>query len=123
MTTTQIPATTVFVVSFTPANDDSSSVGGFEWRYARNLALAEYKKQVEASNEFGGSHIVRLVELQVPTLHRFSEVPTSPEQLAADAITEHINASIEDVESLLPAIQQYIPVTTKAEWVPAGGTR
>lgn len=97
--------TKVFVSCFSPARLDGG-IGGFEWSTDRALMETSYEHH-EAEAKANGAHIVRLVEIEVE-----SDVDDW------GATTDEIDGRIEEVESLNPAIRQYVPPTTPPELHP-----
>lgn len=98
----------IHVVSFAPAHEERASVGGFEWRYDLNDALEEYEGQVANSREYDGSHVVRLLTMEVP------------DGLTLDDVTADLDARLNELEDEARAIKQYIP--EDSQYPPTGGS-
>lgn len=106
---------TVYVVSFAPA-DDQGGVGGFDWTPCADAAVRAYVEAVRESarevREGRAGHVVRLVEVVVPS--------TVGDDMAEE-ITEIIDADLGLIEVRYPALRQYVPPTTIPQYVPTGG--
>ena len=102
METITTATTTIYVVSFAPANDTSGSGGGFEWFYETNKddALIHYGRMVEIC---GDESIVRLIA-----------VPWDMNNVSdADAITDYLDSpeGLDDIEIKHMAMRENIPDT------------
>ena len=97
--TTTVSSTTIYIVSFAPANDDHVD-GGFYWYPTdkRDEALVEYGRLAA-----GDTHIVRFVEMTVDNSY-----VSSP-----DTLTEMLDHKIYDIELFLPARYNHIPRTVQ----------
>ena len=106
---------TVYVVSFAPA-DDQGGVGGFAWSTYPDEAEGRYVEAVRESardtREGDPGHVVRLVEVVVPS--------TVGDDMAEE-ITEIIDADLGLIEVRYPALRQYVPPTTIPRYIPTGG--
>ena len=95
--------TIVTVVSFAPATDHAC-IGGFEWRTTTEECAPIYERTVA---DCGESHKVRLLHVDV-------ESPLTD----VNAVTEELDARIDDLEFTLPAMRQHIPATTTPDRIP-----
>lgn len=103
---------TVYVVSFAPA-DDQGGVGGFDWTLdpvrADRLYVEAVRESAREVREGRAGHVVRLVPL-------FAVRPCTSSE-----ITDAIERGLDRIESCSPARRQYVPPTTIPEYVPTGG--
>ena len=83
----------LFVISFAPY-DDRASVGGFDWYYDQDKALAAFEEEIRANDD---THIVRLIE--------FNSISSDK-----NSITQEIDDNLRQIEGRAIPIRQYIPV-------------
>lgn len=107
----------VYVVSFTPAAEDLSSVGGWEWRYTLKDAEAVYDEMLADQEKYSDTHIIRLVEIDVPDQIR---TVTDPDK-RRDVVDFYVEMSVDEFESTLPALRQHVPDGADPDWIPLGG--
>jgi hypothetical protein len=100
----------VYVVAFCPATSEKASTGGHEWRIELDDARQEYDRQVAESKQFDGSHIVRLLEV---------EVDLDPLYVTSNAaITDELDSRHDELEDEHHALRQYVP--GDSEYPPTG---
>lgn len=95
---------TIYVVSFAPAND-FNGVGGFEWSYEKEEAVRAFEQFVSESKQDGG-HIVRLLEVE-------TDIEDNNE------ITDWLDSEyLAALEIGLDPIKQYIPEGADKDRIP-----
>lgn len=95
---------TVYVVSFFPA-DDEGGVGGFDWFHHLEPASMCFAVRKDPYS------VTRLLKV---------EVSDSPEE-DPGAVSDELDARIDELEMTLPAIEQDIPLITTPDRIPYGG--
>lgn len=102
----------VYVVSFAPSTEHHG-VGGFEWYVDPITAEEAYRREFMDSAHEGGSHIVRLVNVDVSDHFDMNKGKDRAE------ITSLIDSVwLEKVESELSPLRQYIPPNTSRWYLP-----
>lgn len=102
----------VYVVSFAPSSEHHG-VGGFEWYVDPITAELAYKYHVMESARYGGSHIVRLVTVEVSDDFDMTDAKDRAE------ITSVIDSVwLDHIESYLAPIRQYVPACTEPGRIP-----
>lgn len=95
---------TIYVVSFAPAND-FSGVGGFQWSRVREEADKVFEEMLAESKEDRG-HIVRLLEVETDI--------EDNDEVSAWLDAEYLDA----IEFELDPVRQYIPEGTDEDRLP-----
>lgn len=98
--------TSIFIVSFAPA-DDRVGVGGFNWYPLVSSAIENYRDEVSESKSSGDTHIVRLLVAN-----------DAPDNLTSDQITDWIDSDLDRWEITESPIRQYVPTTTNKDRIP-----
>lgn len=99
----------VFVYSFAPSTD-SHALGGFHWNTDRKVIEEAYIQGAKDSARYGGSHLCRFLHVTTD-----NDPHHDPEE-----VTEELDARLDELESTLPALRQYIPACTTDDRVPIG---
>lgn len=106
--------TVVYVMTYAPAGNEGG-VGGHDW-HPDLFAIAEpFAHRVLESVNDGGTHVVRLLAVDVPYL---DEVVSHPDPQVRVAVTEWLIENTDHLEDDWPAIQQFVPDGAP---VPSGG--
>lgn len=95
---------TVYVVSFYPA-DDEGGIAGFNWFHHLETASKSFATMKDPYS------VTRLLKV---------EVSDSPEENPG-AVSDELDARIDELEMTLPAIKQDIPPYTIPDRIPYGG--
>lgn len=102
----------VYVVSFAPSTEHHG-VGGFVWSHVLDEAITFFESEVAVSSHEGGSHIVRLVTVEVSDDFDMTDPQDRQE------ITSVIDSVwLDNIESYLEPIRQYVPACTEPGRVP-----
>lgn len=102
-----VPANTVYVYSFAPSTDEDA-VGGFYWHPDHAVVEEMYVNGATDSAHLGGSHKCRLLRVNVFTDPRH-DIP---------GVTDELDARLDELEYIIPALRQYIPAKTTSDRLP-----